>query len=297
MLPVTALGLGIIALTADRAAIAAPSTANRPAIAVPGIATHPKEGIATHPKRGIASARYESADPAKLRALGATWAYNWSATPPPPVRRLQWVPMVWGAGSVTRGTIATLTRARRTGRARYLLGFNEPDNGGQANMSPAQAAALWPELERTGLKLGSPATAVPTDGWLARFMAIAHRRHLRINFIALHYYQDFTDPNAVSRLRGQLISLHRQFGRPIWITELGALDISRWGEPMQHAPTRSSAVSYMRRVFAMLDRLQFVRRYAWFTDSCWSDPGCRESSLFDARGRITAIGRAFGSGA
>lgn len=274
MLPAAALGLAIFALTASRAAVAFPWAAERP-------------------KRGIASSLYESRDPRKLSALGASWAYDWSATPPPHARHLQWVPMVWGAGSVDPETIATLTRARRTGRARYLLGFNEPDSGGQSDMSPAQAASLWPELERTGLRLGSPAPAVATDGWLARFMAIARQRHLRVDFIALHYYQDFTDPSAVTQLRAQLVALHRRFGRPIWITEIGAVEITRWGESMQQAPTGAAAVSYMRRLFAMLDSLRFVRRYAWFTDSCWMDRGCRDSSLLNARGQITPLGRAF----
>ena len=203
--------------------------------------------------------------------------------------------MMWGAGSVTAGSISTLTRARRAGRAHYLLGFNEPDNGGQANMTPAQASALWPQLEKTGLVLGSPAPAVATDGWLARFMALAHRRHLRVNFIALHYYQDFTDPNAVAELRSQLVALHQQFRRPIWITEIGAMDIRRWGEPMLHPPTQTAAIRYVRKLFGMLDRLSFVRRYAWFTDNCWNDTGCRYSSLFDGRGGITKLGRAYRS--
>jgi hypothetical protein len=77
----------------------------------------------------------------------------------------------------------------------------------QSNMTPGQAADLWPQLERTGLILGSPAPAVPTDGWLSRFMALVRRRHLRVDFIALHYYQDFTNPQAVAALRRQV---HRQ---------------------------------------------------------------------------------------
>ena len=274
MLPAAALGLAVIALTANWSAAAASRSP-------------------TPSKRGIASAKYEAADPQKLSRLGASWAYDWSATPPPKDRHLQGVPMAWGGGSITNSTITTLTRARRSGRARYLLGFNEPDNAGQANMTPAEAAALWPKLERTGLILGSPAPAVPTDGWLARFITIARRRHLRVNFIALHYYQDFTDPSAVSELKSQLIAIHRQFGKPIWITEIGAMDIRQWGEPMLHGPTRTRAVGYMRRSFAMLDKLSFVRRYAWFTDECWSDSGCHASSLFDASGHVTAVGRAF----
>ena len=159
-------------------------------------------------------------------------------------------------------------------------------------MTPSLAARLWPQLERTGLRLGSPAPAVPSDGWLARFMALARTRHLRVDFIALHFYQDFTDANAVSELRRQLVSLHAEYHRPIWITEIGALDTRAW-QPMLGRPTVAIAERYMRSLFAMLDRLSFVERYAWFTDDCWSDAWCRFSSLFTSAGRRTVAGTTF----
>jgi hypothetical protein len=262
------------------------------AAAAPASATHRAHG-ATPARRGVASSRYLQSDPSRLSRIGATWAYDWSARTPPRVRGLQWVPMVWGAGSVTSAVLGSLRAAARSGRARDLLGFNEPDSAAQSNMSPAQAAALWPELERTGLPLGSPAPQVPGDGWLARFMALARRRHLRVDFIALHYYQDFTDPHAVSELRRQLLAIHAQYHKPIWITEIGAIDIRAWGERMLRAPSRALADAYMRALFGMLDRLPFVQRYAWFTDDCWNDVPCRFGSLFTGGGRLTAAGRTF----
>lgn len=275
VLPVAILGWALLAVTANQTATASNSIA--------------------HSKRGIASAKYLSADPAKLVRLGATWSYDWSAIPPAKTAGLQWVPMIWGPGSVTPSSIAKLTAARRSGRARYLLGFNEPDNSAQSNITPSQAAALWPKLEKTGLELGSPAPAVPSDGWLAKFMTLARHRHLRVNFIALHYYQDFTNPDAVGQLKSQLIAIHKQFHKPIWITEIGTMNISAWGSPMVHKPTDAAAKSYMRKLFPMLDSLPFVQRYAWFTDDCWNDTGCRYGSLFNGQGRVTAIARTFRS--
>jgi hypothetical protein len=244
-------------------------------------------------KRGVASSRYLESDPAVLAQLGAAWAYDWSAAAPRRGGGPQWVPMVWGAGAVTPSVIASLQAARRSGRATDLLAFNEPDLSSQANMTPARAADLWPQLEQTGLRLGSPAPAVPGDGWLARFMALARARRLRVDFVALHFYQDFTDPRAVSELRRQLRSLHDEYGKPIWITEIGAIDLRSWHEPMSRTPTRALAISYMHRVFAMLDALSFVERYAWFTDDCWDHVACRFGSLFTAAGRPTPAGAAF----
>jgi hypothetical protein len=254
-----------------------------------------------HPKRGVASAVLLAHDPRALRCLGAAWAYDWSANPPPAEGGRsatrghwtpEWVPMLWGAGSVTPSTISTLSAARRVGAARYLLGFNEPDQRAQADLTPERAAALWPQLQRTGLILGSPAPAVPDDGWLARFLAITRARHLRVDFIALHFYQDFTSPQAVRSLRAQLIHLHREFRKPLWITEIGALDTRAWGEGMAAAPSSARAAAYVRRLFAMLDGLPFVRRYAWFTDRCAPASGCY-GSLLTAGARRTAVGAAF----
>jgi len=246
-----------------------------------------------HSKRGVASSQYLGSHPSNLSQLGASWAYDWSASAPPAMAALTWVPMISSAGSLTPATTTQLRAARRAGRVRYLLGFNEPDSASQSNLTPQQAAALWPQLERTGLILGSPAPATPSDGWLASFMALARQLHLRIDFIALHYYQDFTNPNAVSELRQQLISLHNQYRRPIWITEIGAIDIRSWHEPMTRIPTNAIAAHYMRKLFAMLDALPFVRRYAWFTDDCWNDVACRFGSLFTGNGRTTLAGRTF----
>ena len=293
-----------LAASAAAAPLDAGSHARTRAASAPGdvaIASDPARAAAAPltpaPKAGVASSLYLKTDQSRLTRLGAGWAYNWSAdTPPGPANpQLDWVPMVWGSGSVTPTVLAALRRDRRDRRAHALLGFNEPDSGSQSNMTPAQAAALWPKLESTGLALGSPATATPTDGWLAQFMTLVRRHHLRVNFIALHYYQDFTNPDAVAQLRSQLIDIHRRYRRPIWITEIGALDIARWGEPMMHPPSGAAAVRYMDQLLPMLNALPFVQRYAWFTDNCWNDSGCHASSLFDGRGRLTRLGSVFRS--
>jgi hypothetical protein len=253
----------------------------------------PGTANAASSKRGVAAARFLATDPGALTRLGAHWAYDWSARVPNRRLPLAWVPMVWGAASVTSSTIAELRRERASGRARELLGFNEPDSHTQSNMSPQLAASLWPRLESTGLRLGSPAPAVPGDGWLDAFMAIAAHRHLRVDFIALHAYQDFTDPNAVADLRRELTAIHAKYHRPLWVTEIGTVDIRIWGRRMLHTPTKAMARSYMKRVLPMLNALPFVQRYAWFTDNCWNHAECRLSTLLTPTRRPTSTASTF----
>ncbi len=264
----------------------ASSAASRAAPSVPGAT---RAGV----KRGVASAKFMSSDPSILARVHPAWAYDWSWEAPPRAPGIEWVPMIWGPGSVTAASIRALSADQRSSRARFLLGFNEPDSREQANITPQQAAALWPRLESTGLRLGSPAPAVPDDGWLARFMSIARARRLRVDFIALHFYQDFTDPRAVGRLRAELISVHRRFGKPIWITEIGALDIRTWGGHMHSPPSGALADAYLHRLLPMLDGLSFVQRFAWFTDYCSRPPGCPFSALFDRSGALTGRGRIY----
>jgi hypothetical protein len=264
-----------------------------PAVTAPAAAATASAGTAADGKAGVASAVYLDSDPQKLVALHASWAYDWSARVQPVGIGIDWVPMIWSNRFVTPQIIDNLKLAKDDGSAKYLLGFNEPDNRAQANMTPEQAAALWPQLEQTGLLLGSPAPTTPTDGWLARFMKLVHERGLTVNFIALHYYLDFTNPKSVAAMRAQLIQVHDEYHLPIWITELGALDIRQWGQKMLHAPSARAAQSYMHNVFKMLNALPFVQRYAWYTDSCASQSGCKYSSLFSTTGAVTAEGREF----
>jgi putative glycosyl hydrolase len=264
------------------------------AVAAVPVAVASRGHARPNPKRGVGSTWYLWFGPKTLTRVGATWAYDWSTKLPKAVRGLEWVPMVWGVRSVSPGVLKALSRYARTGRARYLLTFNEPDQRNQAHMTPAEAAALWPALEKTGLKLGSPAPAIWFGKWFQQFMALARARHLRVDFIALHFYQDFTLPNAVALLRSHVLAVWKLYHRPIWVTEIGTVDTRGWGEPMKHTPTAARALRYMRQAMAMLDSLPFVQRYAWFTDRCWHEQGCQLSSLFsDGRGHETALGKLY----
>ncbi len=93
---------------------------------------------------------------AALADVGAGWYYNWAPNnnDVPGPAGVEFVPMIWGKANVTD---ATLAQAKKEGDE--LLGFNEPDMGGQANMSVEDALAAWPELQDTGMRLGSPAVA------------------------------------------------------------------------------------------------------------------------------------------
>jgi Glycosyl hydrolase catalytic core len=248
---------------------------------------HRSPAVAANAKKGVSVWTFSGVRKALARS-GASWYYTWSSqhsgvVSPPGVR---FVPMIWGAGSVTS---ATLRQVRRDGH--YLLGFNEPDNSGQSNMTVSQALGLWPKLMGTGMKLGSPAVATDAataGGWLDRFMRGVSARHYRVNFIAVHWYGgDFATSQAVGELRSYLRAIHARYHRPIWLTEFALI---RFGATVTF-PTPRLQAAFVTAAAAMLDHLPFVQRYAWF--ALPATPGDGSAGLFRPGAIATAAGRAF----
>ncbi|MBC8059619.1 MAG: hypothetical protein H7Y18_03030 [Clostridiaceae bacterium] len=257
----------------------------------------PKPVVTTlNSKKGVASCKYSGSDLTKLTNLNVGWFYNWTTKytgNPAQKGKMEYVPMLWGGASVTSSSIEALKQGKQAGQYTNLLAFNEPDLGSQANMTVQQAIDLWPKLMDTGLRLGSPATTTPYNGWLENFMTEANKRGLRVDFIALHFYQDFTDPNAVLNLKNWLIGINNKYKKPIWITEIGTIDINSWGIKTRTVPTQALADEYMKQVLPMLQGLSFVERYSWFTDNCYNDASARYSSLYDNSNMLTSEGKIY----
>ena len=225
---------------------------------------------------------------AALSQSGAGWYYTWSAghagiTTP---HGVDFVPMIWGSGSVTTQSIA---QAKSGGH--YLLGFNEPDMSSQSNMSVTQALDLWPKLQATGLTLGSPAVATggaTPGGWLDQFMSGAKSRGYRVDFIALHWYGgDFTTSAAVSQLKSYLQAVWNRYHKPIWLTEYALINFSNG----THYPSESEQAAFVTASTKMLDSLSFLQRYAWFALPAADDGP--STGLFTSGPKVTDVGKAF----
>ncbi|HEY7277874.1 MAG TPA: sigma-70 family RNA polymerase sigma factor [Trebonia sp.] len=241
-------------------------------------------------RKGVSVWSFNGADQA-LAESGASWYYNWAATPngiagPAGVG---FVPMIWGAANVTS---TTLSQVKQEGNV--LLGFNEPDMGGQANMTPAQALDRWPQLMATGMTLGSPAVAsgaATPGGWLDQFMAGAKTRGYRVDFITVHWYGgDFATSSAVQELESYLQSIYARYHLPIWVTEFALTNFSGGTATF---PTEAQQAAFLTAATKMLDGLSYVQRYAWFALPTSSGSGT--TGLFDPGPSVTPVGRAFES--
>lgn len=239
-----------------------------------------------NPKKiGIGTWEFNSTDDAlrSVEAYGFGWYYNWRTTQlwgtnTSPVRKVPFVPMIWDEARVNEAVPAA---------AGVVLGYNEPDNPVQANMSVEQAISLWPKLVGTGLRVGSPAPtygqALGANSWLGRFMAQAESRGYRVDFIAVHYYNADKD---VAAFKAYLEAIYAAYKRPIWVTEWALVD---WNNPGRYSLEENAL--FAQQALEMLDDLPYVERHAWF--SAYDSGEGLNTRLFDKDNKPTAIGNVF----
>jgi hypothetical protein len=206
--------------------------------------------------------------------LACDWHYDWTAS-----RRstldLEYVPMCHNDRRPDWEKINALRDVT------HALGFNEPMQASQANMSIERCLELWPRLQESGLRLGSPS---PTDGsvdWLYRFIDEADRRGLRVDFVAVHYYKPDWTPD---RLINWLQKIHARTRRPLWVTEFN--NGAPWCKG--HHPRPEENAQRIDQFIHAMDACPFVERYAVF--NCGPDSGNRRVILDD---ELTPAGKRY----
>ena len=219
--------------------------------------------------------------------LQSHWFYTWGLSIPQELapQNAEYVPMFWGKSSVTDANIALAKQMKEQGRARYILGFNEPDLSDQANMTVQEALNLWPQLESIGLPIGSPAASYPTRQWIYDFMDQAIAQGKRVDFICVHMYVGTDENNFVKVLQ----DLYNKYHRPIWITEFAT--VHDQAKTLAENPyTPQVVLGFMQRLLPKLEALDFVHRYSWFTASATS-ARLGPSALIDPNGNLTELGK------
>jgi hypothetical protein len=242
-------------------------------------------------KRGVAYNRELAADAPAFEA-GIGWWYNWGPLPEAGAQAalaaagVEFVPMVWTGPPSAEIDVDALVAGIPEG-ARYLLGFNEPNFGAQANLTPAQAAAAWPLLEEIadarGLELVSPAVNYcggdcnQTDPkvWLEEFFAAC--QGCRVDHVAIHWYACTGDALA------WYVDQFADFGKPIWVTEFSCLD--------QPDISLAAQLGYMNQAVPILEDDPRVFRYAWFIGR--SVPEVEDFNLFDDPGSLSPLGERY----
>lgn len=235
-------------------------------------------------KKGLCITTKQAGWAGKLAAVDCRWFYSWgSKRPPETPSGVDFVPMIWGWWGKKDGISQAGAAAKKAG-IKELLGFNEPDQKNQSNMSVEKALAAWPLLMETGLRLGSPACVHPDREWMKRFMAGAKKKGLRVDFVCVHSYGGTNVEALVKRLE----QVHRMFRKPLWITEFAVGDWdAKSAAANRHNP--SAVLGFMEKALPRLEKLDFLERYAWFPAG-QDNKALGTSALFRKDGSLTRLG-------
>jgi hypothetical protein len=213
--------------------------------------------------------------------VNGTWSYSWSADQNSSAG-VEYVPIRQNGGWPGWSEISGKQYVT------HVLGFNEPDHTEQSNLTVAQALAQWPDMLRTGLRIGSPACT--NFSWLYSFMDSCKAHNYRVDFVAVHAYWGGKSP---ANWYNDLKYIHDKTGRPIWVTEWnnGANWTTESWPTSDHSLSALNAAKQLadlKGILTVLDTAHFIERYSiynWVQD-------CRAMILADT---LTPAGKYYKS--
>ncbi|KAJ8518600.1 hypothetical protein ONZ45_g4354 [Pleurotus djamor] len=234
-------------------------------------------------KAGLAWPNGNSVDIRQYTRSGkVSWYYSWSSWPTR--TDLEFVPMLWGPSHVDEFA-RSIDRTIRNNRVTSVLGMNEPQQAGQANISPEDGTALWlahlEPLYARGIRLGSPAPSSAPSGktWITSFLEVCAGR-CTVDFIVLHWY----GINATQFIN-YVIDFHETFQRPIWVTEWACHNFV----DLNVQCSSDDVAAFLHETQSFMDNATFVERYAWFGAMRDMQDVNQANSLMDRNGRINAL--------
>jgi len=199
--------------------------------------------------------------------INTSWRYKWN---PDEISTVNWefAPMAWGHTSANDDSDV----ANFVGKynSPYVMSFNEPDDctaqsGQYGNLCQTDVAVGYHKnLMKTGMRIVSPGGREEAPfGWLEEFYNKAKAKDIRVDVIAVHWYDWGNNPVAnpnptalqvFNRFKAYLTNVHNLYGLPIWITEFNA------------NPARSQAINagFLALALPYLESLEYIERYCWF---------------------------------
>ncbi len=231
------------------------------------------------PKKGVALTYDYCQD---VQIMGATWAYDWTVTPPECVD-VERIPMIETAGNMNQ----TLG-----GNSIWIMGFNEPDLRG---LPYNDAAVYWHQIEQANptRKLLSPAPSGSTSGlaWLVNFRdayITFYANPPRLDGLAAHCYKWYSF-QCVELIQSFIDQANAWGVSEVWVTEFSFSPTS---------PSSPSGALQEQQTFInwMISQPK-IKRYAWFASRIngnepWSLPS-HVTPLVDSNGQPTSYGTAY----
>ena len=276
---ISAIMLAVISCTKAQTVSDLPEDINKPEGTVSGV---------TKAKRGVCQSTSTIDFGKRLTVLKANWYYTWGLEPSSSVEGVEFVPMFWGASSVSKENCDKINKLYEEGKIFHVLGFNEPDLKEESNMSVSDALDKWQflceNLDRR-IKLVSPAPSYPTRAWLDDFMKGVKERGLRCDYVAVHMYAGIGTQNYQSVIK----EVYNKYGKKVWITEFAPRDDNA-KQNGYNSYTESRVLSQMQVLLPAYEQMNEVFRYSWFGCASETMMGLISSRFFGSDGNITSLG-------
>lgn len=230
-----------------------------------------------------AGATYADCD--RIAASGLTVFYDWSPDPPacPSAKRLA---MIWGRNQVG---------AEVADDVEIVLGFNEPELEGQANITPTLAAEMWVQIEQDypDKLLATPsANTWWLSQWVNAFQAIKGRPP-RFEYVAHHCYGAYSADLAISKcttMAQHVADWARAYGAKVLVTEFAHLPCWPEGD--------AGTLGFMEGMVLFYRQDPDIEMWFWFenfyygTESWAFGPYCN-TSLVNEDGTLTVFGEKY----
>ena len=185
-----------------------------------------------------------------------SFAYNWASTSGGLKNGVMYIPLLFSDASSATGSWHQNALTGIQNGATHLFSFNEPDNSGQANMTPRQAVTAWKNYMEPlagKAKLCAPAVTNSVQAgqgleWLQKFLHLC--TGCTIDCVNIHWYGGATDDAGFKQQVQSAASIGN--GKPVWVTEIGASGSDQQIE------------QFLKSVMPWMDSHNKVDGYAYF---------------------------------
>jgi hypothetical protein len=196
------------------------------------------------------------------------WYYSWGATPgwdTAPTDKV-FCPMLWGDSGTGANADEFKTAVTDDPDGTYnqwkcVMGMNEVNQVGQADMTPAHACTLMktyimPLADDDWYIIGPSTTSDPTGltTWYAEFMTECSDVFERLDAVAVHYYDVDVD-----NFKTYVENYHNVTGKDIWITEAACENYNGGSQC-----SASTAKSFLLEMMAWVNDQDYVKAYSPF---------------------------------
>ena len=222
-----------------------------------------------------------------IQYMNNNWFYKWSNNGDSDLDR-EYTPMGWGKRAADDDNDIEIIKSKY--KSTHILAFNEPDDcngqsGQYGNMCVVDTSlTYYKNLLKSGLRMVSPACRQDAVfNWLNEFNSKAIDENIRIDVIAVHWYDWGSNPqnspnanpqDVFNRFVSYLESVHQMYGLPIWITEFNA---NRHRNEWVHR-------QFLQLALPFLEETDYIERYSFFP------PTTQVANFFDDNNNFTQIG-------